>query len=160
MVNFIMKKEDLKDYIKAKFLFSINSKLMFMLVIIPFIIYFLCIGILVDKEALLFAFPLLGIFICLAILIFASYKIIKRSIISSFYKVVKSDIITYRFSKEKDLFELICLNNDDKFNFKISEINKIKKYKKIILLKLYSEKIITLPNIKEIENLITSNRVW
>lgn len=125
-----------------------------MLVLLPFTIYFFCIGIIVDKEALLFAFSLLIILICLAFICFVSYKAIKKITIKSFDKFAKNDVIEYKLLKNKDIFELICLNNDEKFTFNITEVKKIKKYKNVIILKINSKYTLALPNIKDIENLM------
>ena len=115
MIIYSTKRNELKKYIKARFFFNVNSKLISMLVLLPFTIYFFCIGIIVDKEALLFAFSLLIILICLAFICFVSYKAIKKITIKSFDKFAKNDVIEYKLLKNKDIFELICLNNDEKF---------------------------------------------
>lgn len=152
-MNYKIKKGDINTYINARVRFECDSKIIAMAICLPFIIYFGVIGIIVDDEALIFAYSLLFIFILLLIATLMNYYLIKKNTILSFKQISKNDEIEYKFSKKDDLFELLCLNNDKTFNFKFSDIKIIKKYKKVIILLIDSKNKIVLPNVREIVEL-------
>ena len=167
MINYKMKKSDINYYVKVKFLFRISPTLIIFVGMALALIYFLIMGFFVDKEAFEDTHLLITFLILYIIVYSIHYTQINTNTTNAFNNCAKNGEIEYTFSRNGDLFELEDLTNNKKFNFKVCDLIKVKKYKKIIMLKLNSVSVglpnideannwvnIALPNIKEIEDLL------
>lgn len=154
MIKYSFSKSSIKGYAKAFSLFKTRIGLIVMGGAFPLMIYFFIIGFAFDNEALLYAYPLSAVFCCLGFLNMIVYIYIKKYFKNYLNETSHNGIINYTFSKNYEIFELICLNNGGKFNFKFSDITKLKKFKKHIVLQFNFKKSLVLPNIKEIETLL------
>ncbi len=147
-----MDREHLKIYTK-EVSFS-QSKIPFILSVIalPFAIYFMIIGYLVDAEALMFGYSSSFIVIFMLCVGISNYLKLKKDIANMFEK---SDVIEYEFELIQDEYILYNITTDQKIYFKSQDIAGVFYKKNTIILKLKNRKIVFFPIIDSIRNILS-----
>ena len=153
MINYNISKKDLKTYIK-EIGFS-QSKIPFILSIIsvPFAIYFMVIGVLVDSEALLFGYSLVFLTVFMTIVGIVNYYKLKKDIVNIFKS---EEMIQYKLEFVEEQY---TINNtmNQQIAFKSTDIANVLCKKNTIIVKLKNRKIVFFPNIDEIKAMLCRN---
>ena len=153
MINYNISKKDLKTYIK-EIGFS-QSKIPFILSIIsvPFAIYFMGIGVLVDSEALLFGYSLAFLTVFMTIVGIVNYYKLKKDIVNIFKS---EEMIQYKLEFVEEQY---TINNtmNQQIAFKSTDIANVLCKKNTIIVKLKNRKIVFFPNIDEIKAMLCRN---
>ncbi|MBR2444280.1 MAG: hypothetical protein IKB27_02640 [Clostridia bacterium] len=149
MINYNINKKDMKIYIREVG-FS-QSKIPFVLatISIPFTVYFMIIGFLVDSEALMFGYSLLFLSIFMTSVGVVNYSKLRRDIMNLFKD---NEIIQYRFEFVQGQYTLYNVDTNEQVAYKSSDITKVVCKKNTIIVKLKDRKVVFFPNIDEIKS--------
>lgn len=113
---------------------------------IIFTLYFVLIGFLEDKEAFKFGVPLLGITVLMICLVFSNSIKTKKDINKLFSKFNNKDLINFSFEKNENEFSVVCLENNERFNFYMQNVGKIVYTKNYIVLLFNNRQTLILGN--------------
>lgn len=149
MNNYNLLKKDVKIYIKEVFNNWIKIPLIILLVSFPFTLYFMLIGYLVDKEALLYGYCLLTIVILMLSVIILRYYRVKK-LINKYFNDYEEINLSLDNSEKYTIYNI---TTNEKIIFIKSEVKGKFKNKNSIVLFLNNNKILLLPKNNEIENI-------
>lgn len=147
----------INEYVVEYFLYFFKKIIVVEIICFPFLVYFFLIGILVDNEALIYAFSILIVFVVLFIRMTIGISQIKTSLNIYFRKADDDGNIYLTLSFSEDLFSIENLNNKNIINFKLIDISCIKISKKSIWIKLVTNQVIFLPKTKELIEFLKRN---
>lgn len=117
-------------------------------------IYFLCVGFLSDREALVMGFPLLFIFLFFAIAFCLAYIKCKKQIESFCAKNSSNGILDYELTKQGDAICIFCTQTGTTVGFSTVDVKYARTIGSFIIVKLNDKRIICFPNTKEISLLL------
>jgi|SRR5690554_1412485 len=153
MISFSYNENDIKIRIKEIVLSQIKPCLIIGIVSLPFTIYFLLIGYLIESEALLYGYSSLFITVFMIVVSILIYYRYKKAIELNFSKTAKDNVINYTIEQSGNCYKVLCLENNKAVEFHKEDISKIYFMKNLIIVKLRSKKIIDFPNKKNILDL-------
>lgn len=117
-------------------------------------IYFLCVGFLSDKEALIMGFPLVFLVIFTIIVLCFAYKKCENQISAFYDKNAINGVVDYEFMKQENVFYIKCMQNNEIVEFLKTDIKYKRVVGKYIVLKLQDRKILCMPKTNEITLLL------
>ncbi len=150
MINYSFKRSDNKNRIKE--IIRAKTLQQFSLAILCFIgtTYFLTIGFILDKEALLMGYSLLFLFIAILIHIIITIRKIRFVLESIFKKQPDKEEINYTIKKEHGNIYIECLDTKLIASFLPAQIKKITYTQSCFLLELIDDGIIVFPKQPEL----------
>ncbi len=148
-MKYAIYKKNKSAYLKELVFSQIKIPLLIGCVAIPFSIYFLTIGYVVDKEALLFGYPLAFIMLFMFIVVAMNYFKTKNDIIYIFGGNLKIEYNAEFVSNKCTIYDI---TNNKSHNFQKEDISKAYFKKYTIILKLKNKKIVFFPNQAELLN--------
>lgn len=155
MVNYSIERKHLKSRVEELTLFQSKFCLIAAAIALIPAIYFLVVGYMVDREALIFGYSFLFLIVAMCFICVVIFCQFKSMIFQSFNAVCLDGKIDYVIEKTEETFEIKCINNNKSFVFSIDDISGISFQKNIIIVKLNSQKIIDFPNVYEIRQLFS-----
>lgn len=117
-------------------------------------IYFLCVGFLSDKKALIMGFPLVFLFVFTIIMLCLAYKKWEKQIHTFYDKNAINGMIDYEIMKQGDIIYIYCTQNKEVAEFSKADIKYKRSVGKFIVVKLKDRKILCMPKINEIKLLL------
>ena len=142
-------KKNKSAYLKELVFNQIKIPLLIGCVAIPFSIYFLTIGYVIDKEALLFGYPLTFIVLFMFTVVAMNYFKTQKDIVYIFGDNLK---IEYEVDFVYNKCTIYDISNNKSYNFQKENISKTYFKKHTIILKLKNKKIVFFPNQTELLN--------
>ena len=111
-------------------------------------------GFLFDKEMLINGFSLLFISVFMVVIAVIVYNRYKQQAIEIFKKSAVNGVVDYTVIKQNDVIQIDCVSTKRICSFNLRDIYKIYFMKNVIVVKLKSKKIVDLPNIPKIRELL------
>ena len=113
-------------------------------------IYFLCVGFLSDKKALIMGFPLVFLFVFTIIMLCLAYKKLEKQINAFYDKNAINGMIDYEIMKKGDIIYIYCTQNKEVAEFSKADIKYKRSVGKFIVVKIKDKRIMCLPKMEEI----------
>lgn len=150
MINYSFGRADIKK--RAWSITIVNWYIYIIIAIISLAlsIYFLCVGFLSDKEALIMGFPLVFLFAFTIIMLCLAYKKLEKQINAFYDKNAINGMIDYEIMKQGDIIYIYCTQNKEVAEFLKADIKYKRSVGKFIVVKLKDKRIMCLPKMEEI----------
>ena len=153
MIHFSFKIDETKARTKTVTLIQSKPYLLIGGVSLVLATYFLVIGFLVDKEALVNGFSLLWLtFLMTGVCVVRYYTY--RKVIQNNFKEAENDVIEYTIDKNGETIEITGTKNRKLIEFNLNDIENIYFKKRYIVLKLKSKIFVEFPNRQNIADLL------
>lgn len=150
MINYSFGRADIKKRAWSITIADWYISIVIAIVSLALSIYFLCVGFLSDKEALIMGFPLVFLFAFTIIMLCLAYKKSEKQINAFYDKNAINGMIDYEIMKQGDIIYIYCTQNKEVVEFSKADIKYKRSVGKFIVVKLKDKRIMCLPKMEEI----------
>lgn len=150
MINYSFGRADIKKRAWSITIADWYISIIIAVVSLALSIYFLCVGFLSDKEALIMGFPLVFLFAFTIIMLCLAYKKLEKQMNAFYDKNAINGMIDYEIMKQGDIFYIYCTQNKEVAEFSKADIKYKRSVGKFIVVKLKDKRIMCLPKMEEI----------